>query len=540
MSHRPFLSTSRVALGLTGLVLAAMLGLAVTGAPPPRETLTEIYTPSFSPVPPLPSAAEAATALWSRLRSPEGRAFAAHWLPDQAGALWISLLLVLLLAGPDRREGAGRFRDLLVAQVLALVMFDILAFFPRLRDPVALRLLDAVFTTIAAVSAFLLVRLLWWSRQGPAAWHVRLPHGAVVAVALLLLTGNVAAALLRPPDDAGFFINLGAQRMRERGGLPYGDPLLDGSAGAAYGPLLFTAHVPVQALLVPEGVNALSPDHPSLGPASQYILPPPLATQLVAIVFHLLGVVALLVVGRRLAGETQAWAMVALYCGSAFVFGIGGHDAFIGGMTYVSHIAPAAATVLAFAALPWPALAGVLLVAAAGIGFFPTFLAPAWLGYYWDRPAARRQFFAAMTVAGMALALYVLLGSQPANGRSLIGTILWDIFGHHTDPNGYGMSPFSFWGQRPGWRGWMMRPLAGDSGFLAPMFLTFLGLVAASAPLARGRTPTQLAAISAAVIIAATLLKIHPTGTYVAWYYPLLLVALLTGAPAREPAPPDV
>ena len=36
------------------------------------------------------------------------------------------------------------------------------------------------------------------------------------------------AALVREPDDVGFFVNLGAQRLRERGAFPYGDPLLTG------------------------------------------------------------------------------------------------------------------------------------------------------------------------------------------------------------------------------------------------------------------------------------------------------------------------
>ena len=69
-------------------------------------------------------------------------------------------------------------------------------------------------------------------------------------------------ALVRTPDDAGYFVNLGAQRLRERGRLPYGDPLLTGTPGAAYGPVLYAAHVPFQVMVSPQPVNTRSTPQP--------------------------------------------------------------------------------------------------------------------------------------------------------------------------------------------------------------------------------------------------------------------------------------
>ena len=43
---------------------------------------------------------------------------------------------------------------------------------------------------------------------------------APLAIALLVV--DIGVALMRPPDDAGWFVNLGAQRLRERGRLPDG------------------------------------------------------------------------------------------------------------------------------------------------------------------------------------------------------------------------------------------------------------------------------------------------------------------------------
>jgi hypothetical protein len=42
----------------------------------------------------------------------------------------------------------------------------------------------------------------------------------------------------------------------------------------------------------------------------------------------------------------------------------------------------------------------------------------------------------------------------------------------------------------------------------------------------------QLALVSAAIAMGAQLWKIHATGTYVAWYYPLLLIGLFCTPPA--------
>src|SRR4029450_9244545 len=110
-------------------------------------------------------------------------------------------------------------------------------------------------------------------------------------------------------------------------------------------------------------------------------------------------------------------------------------------MTFVSHIAPAAATLVAFACLPVPALAGALLAVSVGSGFYPAFMLPAWAGYFWhDRPRLVR-FLAGFAVAAAVIGGATLAMSRPANGRGLIGTGLSDTFGHHTGPQGSGRRP---------------------------------------------------------------------------------------------------
>jgi hypothetical protein len=514
------------------LAAAALVGFVIvegslldyaTVAPP----LTQIYSPTFSHVPaPLP-VRRVLSRLQRALQSPTGEAFLQSTVPSESGALWLALIVALVIGFDFEHLDNPRNVDLVLMQALGFSFFEILAFLRKLQQTEFVQLMQWVFVAVFTLNFLLLVRALWRiHRPFASPWRPSLPRRALAAVALALIACDVMAAVVREPDDVGYFVNLGAQRLRERGRFPYGDPLLTGTPGAAYGPLLYVAHLPFQLLLAPGAVNAESPDRPTLGPQSTYRLPPQLATKLCTIAFHLCGLAALFFAARRLADASAAWAIVALYAGSAFVLGVGGDNDLIGGMTFASHISSTAVTLVAFSLLGRPAAAGIGLAAAAGVGFYPAFMAPAWLGYYWNRERERWRFLVGFAGAMLAIGIPVLLLSRPAAGRGLIGTILWDTFGHHTDPKGYGASPFSFWGQQEGLRGWLMRPLVGESGFTSPVFLSFLGLVVAGFWIARRRTPQQLALATAAIAIAASLLKIHSTGTYVEWSYPFLLLGL--------------
>jgi hypothetical protein len=310
--------------------------------------------------------------------------------------------------------------------------------------------------------------------------------------------------------------------------------LLTGTPGAAYGPILYAAHVPFQVLIEPHPPNVDATSRPPLGEAATYYLPPPLATKLCTITLHLAGLLALFIAGTRLTGTPDiGWGLVGLYAGSAFVLGVGGERDMIGGMTFASHIAPAALTLIAFACLPSPALAGVLLAASTGAGFYPGFMLPAWAAFFWRDRARLVRFLAGFAVAAALIAGSTFLLSRPADGRSRVGTILHDTFGHHTDPAGYGRSPFGFWGQREGVRRWLSTPLVGDSGLTTPAYVVFFGLVAATCVIARRASASQLALLTAVIAIAASVIKVQSTGSYVAWAYPFLLIGIFTCSSRR-------
>ena len=387
--------TRRMAL-LAVVALACIVAVGVWAGrqPQDRQLLREVYSPTFGDVPPEASIADTIAQLRRDLTSPAGQGFLARLLPDQAAALWISILVAFGVAFDFWRPRSWRNVDLVLMLLLGMTFFDIMRLFRVPLDPVYWRLLDSVFTAIVALNVALLVRAIWHARRADAAppWRPNFRGRPLAALALVLLAANVLVALEREPDDSGYFINLGAQRLRERGRLPYGDPLLTGTPGAAYGPVFYVVHVPFQFVIQPHSPNPISSAHPPLGENSSYVLPPPLATKLCTIAWHLAGVLALFIIGRRLTGDADVgWALVALYCSGAFIMGVGGEREFIGGMTFPSHILPAAATLVAFACLPTtPVLAGVMLAVGTGAGFYPAFMFPAWVGYLWRTPQQLR------------------------------------------------------------------------------------------------------------------------------------------------------
>ncbi len=401
-------------LGISALVMSAV----GCGAPTERETLNvrQLETPRFDPPP--PPTGTALHELRTDLAGPEGRSLLAKFVPSQGAALLIALLVMLLVAFDWNRPGQSRNIELLALLPIGFLLFEVMRFFALLQDPSYWQLMDAVFISIMFFSVLLLAfALTRMKRPHAEPWRPNLPKRALMVLTLVLLSLNVMAGLLREPDDVGFYTNLGAQRLRERAMFPYGDPLLTNTPGATYSPILYFSHLAYQVMLVPVQ-NAPDP-RPEFG---VYVLPPILASQLATVTFHILGVIGLFVAARRLIGNDGAWGVTALYCGSAYVMGVGGDREMINGMTFASHIAPAAVTMLAFAALPRPWLSGALLATATWTLFYPAFFFPAWAGYYWRSRTQLIAFVGGFAIAGLVIGVPVLLRSQPIEGRGVIST----------------------------------------------------------------------------------------------------------------------
>jgi hypothetical protein len=533
--------TRRLVAGFGAAIAATIVVSVVVSSvgSPEREQMNmrHLQNATFAPPPPTPAIGRVIATVWSDFWAPEGEGLRRSTLPTQAGILWIALIVAVMVAFDFARLSNPRNFELLGLLAIGFLLFNVMQFFALLGDATYFRVMDLVFSGIVGVSLALMALAIWRARHPHAAdWRPNLPARALATLAMLLLSLNVALALFTPPDDAGFYTNLGAQRLRERGRFPYGDPLLTNSAGAGYGPVLYLAHLPYQFILDPKPLNQSEPTRADLAAGATYYLPPALATQLTTVTFHLLGVAALIAIGRRLAGAQVGWALAALYCSSAYVMGVGGPREAIGGMTFISHIAPPSVALLAFAALSRPMAAGALLVAAAATVFYPVLFVPAWLGHYWDRRPQAMRFVAGLVIAGLVIGVPVLMRSQAIEGRSVLGTVIHESVGHHQGTDTYGLSTFGFWGQRGGIREWLRRPLAAGEFTTSPMFILTIVPAALMFFLARRTTPQQLALLTGALGILAQWSKIHGTSVYVNWYYPFLLIGLFAGGRGTRPA----
>jgi len=540
-SRKPGDSGAWQALVSALLIAATLLVMFVLVAQPAnrgKDVLTrrQLQTPTFGPAPPPQPTRETLARLWSDLQRPAGSAFFLRLLPTQSGTLWIALIVALVVGFDTTRLRHPRNLELIGLLLVGFLLFDVLRFFNLLNDPTYFRLMDWIFSGVVAVSLWLAARAFWRVRHPIAEpWRPNLPTRLLVLLTIVLITLNALVTVVREPDDAGFYTNLGGQRLRERGMFSYGDPLLTGSPAAAYGPVLFLAHIPFQWLFDPEPVNDPRLDRP-LAEGDVYYLPPMQASQLATLTFHLMGVAALVVAARRLAGAQVAWALAALYCGSAYVIGVGGATENIGGLTFISHTAAPALALVAFALLETPLVAGIFLALSVATVFYPLFFIPAWIGYYWRRRGAVARFLAGMAVAAVVVGGPVLARSRPIEGHTLIGTIVRETIGHHQGADTYGLTPFGFWGQRGGVRAWLQQELVPGQAVTTPMFLVMAGIAALCFVPGLTATPQQLALLSGASAILVEVWKILGTGVYVTWYYAFLLIGFFAYGPAPATA----
>ena len=522
-----------VVVGVLAVVVSALVVFVILAQPGNRAhdrlNSRHLQTPTFAPPPATASTGETIARVWSDLKQQSftGGSFLKSLVPTESGALWLAAI-VTVVVGIDTTDILNPQNLELTSMLLVgFLLFNVMRFFDFLEDPVYFNVFDWVFLAVVFVSLWLFslaISRIW--RPPRRAWRPNLPVRSLMLLTMVLLTLNVLTVVIRDPDDAGFYTNLGGQRLQERGMFPYGDRLLTGSPAAAYGPVLFLAHIPFQWLLDPGGVNRESPDH-ALMPEDEYRLPAPLATQLATLAFHLLGVAALIIGVRRLAGDAVAWGIAALYCGSAYVLGVGGPREMVNGLTFISHIAAPSLALTAFALLESPVLAGVFLALSVATVFYPLFFVPAWLGYYWkDRKKAMR-FAGGMALAAIVVGGPVLAFSRANHGQGRLTTIVRETLGHHQSSAGYGPTPFGVWGGRGGIRGWFQHEIVPGQAASTPMFMIVALFAALAFFPARKATPQQLALLSAASAILAVTWKILGTGVYVTWYYPFLLIGFL-------------
>lgn len=452
--------------------------------------------------------------------------------PDQGGIIWLAFAVFVALAFDFSGLVSRRNVDILLLLAPSLLFIN-LTRFSVVREPVKLSLARFVFLGIFLMLVVYLVRALAGAlRAERTGWQPNIPLPALRVLLVTLVMSNTLLVMVRMPNDCGIYTNIGAARMIETGRFPYGDPALKGGAAATYGPVLYLAHIPFQLALSATKVHAQTSD-PAQGP--NYLHPPLLATRLTLLTFHILGLWALITIGRKLGSPAAGWGLACLYAASPYVQGLGGAEFSINGVTYISHIAPAAVLLLAFAALDQPVRAGALLGVAAGVLFWPAFLVPLWFGYYFWRRIGWKQFIAAFLMVCALIVVVVWWRTASTESETVLQVVHRSTVGHQEGKEAYGSSTFGFWGTHPSAAAFWQQPLVTGWPLLKPAFLLFAVFLVVTFFLARGRTVAQFALLTAAVAIATQLWKSHAGGTYVEWYLPFLLIGLFTPGASRQP-----
>lgn len=452
--------------------------------------------------------------------------------PDQSGAIWINILVWFLVAGDHERLLSRRNAALALLVVPALLMVDIMLWEPLLADPDRGWILGTVFTTLWLVTAGMMVWALHMAvSPSRLRWTTNLSTRALKVLFVLITVVNLTVILGRKPEDAGYYINLGTSRWIETGTMPYGDRALiggespGGGAASAYGPVLYAAHVPFQFLLgADHNPPELDPRDPS------YRKPPKLASQLPCLLFYWLGLLALFRMGKRLAGTDFGLGVAVLYASSACVQGVGSDQYYIGGLTFISHMAPIAIVLLSLSFSAVPFVAGFLLSTAAFMLFYPVLFAPALCGWYFWRKRGLVPFLAGYAAAAVAVLGMVYVCTDSIGDYGPIELFLRNIIAHQegSGSGDYGTSRFGFWGTHPELAQMFQTPLFGETGLFKPTFLMVAGLSVATFFLAKGRSVVRVALLMAGVGAATQLWKTHGGGTYVTFYLPLLIFGLVS------------
>jgi len=217
----------------------------------------------------------------------------------------------------------------------------------------------------------------------------------------------------------------------------------------------------------------------------------------VTILAHLALVVGIVWIGIRHFGNTQTGVAAAtLYLLTFYTSQF---------TSQVDHVIPAMLLVWAVAAYRRPAIAGVLLGLAGGLIFYPLFLLPLWIAFYWRRGLVR---FA----VGVALALGVLVGwlYLTSPDSAVFAADVKQLFGWR-DP--FQVEPTGFW-------------QFCDAAFRIPVLALFVVISLSLALWPVQKNLGTLLSCSAAVMLGAQFWHANHGGIYLAWYLPLLVLTI--------------
>ncbi len=217
--------------------------------------------------------------------------------------------------------------------------------------------------------------------------------------------------------------------------------------------------------------------------------------KILAILAHLAIVTGVVLIGSRHFGNLRAGVGCAcLYLMLPYTAQMTGR---------VDHALPAALLLWAVLMYRRPYIAGIFFGLAAGLVYYPLFLLPLWISFYWQRGVRR-------FVIGTVVTLGVLVVSLSLGGTESLLDHFRQMFGLFTPT----MQPRGIWGL--GWSPIWRLPVIVGFAILSVFFAIW------PSPKNLG----TLISCSAALMVAAQFWHGYGGGLYIAWFLPLLLLTI--------------
>lgn len=187
---------------------------------------------------------------------------------------------------------------------------------------------------------------------------------------------------------------------------------------------------------------------------------------------------------------------------------------------HVPHVLPAALLIWGVACYRKPMLAGIFIGSAIGVSYYPLFLLPLWISFYWEK--GFKHFLIGIFISvGCSVGSLVFVSLNTADFfNRLIG-----IFG--------------FWWPRLDGLGGVWG-LGWDPWFRLPIVVAFIALCVSFAFWPIRKNVGTLIAYSAAVMVAVQFWHGFGGGLYVAWYLPLALAAIFRPNMSERDATTDL
>lgn len=397
-------------------------------------------------------------------------------------ATWFYLSLILILAVFFKFSRFWSVRNLDLALLLSLAPGLLIVQSTQPGSTLG-------YCWLFAVSGMLLFRLLfdWTLTRRPRMEQNLNPAGMVFLCAAAMLFQTTKIATEAP--DAGTMKTVGDANnlLKRQDSSNENEQIEPGSVTGPAGRLLATPVVPLMGGAEIAAARAL------------------------AFLSHLAVLMGLIAIGRwHFSDVNLGLAMGTMY----LLLPVTAYD-----VTKVNHLLPAALIVWAIAAHRRPTISGGLLGLACGTLFFPIFLLPIWMSFYWGRGALK--FGTALLLTGAILLGSLVLTSADSHSftRQTLGSIDWRVLKFQAD-DGVG-----FWSlYNPAYR--------------IPVFATFVVLLVSLTVWPLKKNVESLLANSAAIIVATQFWYPDQGGIYVLWYLPMMLI--VTFRPRLANLPTDL